>query len=605
MKLDPNRRGVLAEILVPPPGFAFDEAIVTTFTLELPTLLTVPIHLALAAAGTRETLLANPVALLDGVRRVRDKLTVYCDHGHIRAPRDEHVLFSLLEPVLVPVKAPRGGVFHPKLWLVRYVPDGGGAPMLRLVVLSRNLTSDRSWDVVLQLDGRVGSRRVPECTNLRALVDRLPRFASAGRAAPAHHERAHRLALEVGRTTFERPPHVRELAFFVFGLDRKSRFPHRGRNTDELVVFSPFVTDDALLALAGRSHAHKTVVSELPALQALKPSTFEHFDAWYSLRDEAASDDGEEAEDEELRGLHAKLYVARIGWDLRIWMGSANATRAGLHAPTNVELLVELTGRHSRLGVPDDLLAEGTGMGALLEKYEPHTEPPTSTPPEPAPQAGAAAALIAAADAGALVVACSPSASQRTWRQRLEPTRPIAIPDDVQVSAWPVSLPPRTKVDAASLRQGEPVPLAGQALSSLTGLVAFEVTSGDKIQNFVLNLPVRGRPEEHDAAILRDLLRDGTGFLRYLRYLLGVLDSDVASADIDRLRRRSSGEGPDVLSRLLEDEAVLETIVRCLARAPERLREVGRVVDALRDSPDEDVIPPDFLELWDVFAPLV
>ncbi len=599
MKLDPNSRALLAETLAPPPDYDFDEAVVTTFTLELPTLLTVPIHLALAAGGNRDALLANPVALLDGVRRVRDRLSVYCDHGHIRVPRSEHALYALLEPVLVPVEAPRGGVFHPKLWLLRYLPREGGPAMLRLVVLSRNLTADRSWDVILVLEGRVGHRRVEACAPLRGLIDRLPRLAPSG-AAQAHHDRAHRLALEVGRTTFEPPPHVRSLDFFVFGLDR-GRLPHRGRSVDGLVVFSPFVTDDALVALRRHAHHGLAVVSERTALAALRPETFAHFDAWYALSEEAESEDGEDPS-EALRGLHAKLYSARIGWDTRIWVGSANATGAGLHAPTNVELLVELRGRHSKLGRPSELLDDEHGMGQLLEPYAPHTSAPTASPPEPSPVSGALRVLAEAAAADHLRVECRRGSTEGTWRQRLVPAQPIPLPE-VDAHVWPVSMPSRTAVTAAALRLGEPVPLSGGSLAALTGLIAFEFGAGDDTQALVLNLPIEGRPEDHEASVLRELLQDRQGFLRYLRYLLGVLDSEVASAEIARLGQRDEG-GPGHLAGLLDDEAVLESLVRCLSRDPERLREVGRVVDALRGEPD-DVIPDDFLALWDLFAPLV
>ena len=51
------------------------------------------------------------------------------------------------------VSAPQGGVFHPKFWLLRYLPqDSGGPARYRLLVLSRNLTYDRSWDTMLRLD---------------------------------------------------------------------------------------------------------------------------------------------------------------------------------------------------------------------------------------------------------------------------------------------------------------------------------------------------------------------------------------------------------------------------------------------------------------------
>ena len=67
--------------------------------------------------------------------------------------------------MVVEVAAPTGGVFHPKMWVLRFVdPDDPGKALLLLMILSRNLTADRSWDVALTLEGQPSStlsRREP------------------------------------------------------------------------------------------------------------------------------------------------------------------------------------------------------------------------------------------------------------------------------------------------------------------------------------------------------------------------------------------------------------------------------------------------------------
>jgi hypothetical protein len=60
--------------------------------------------------------------------------------------------------MVVEVQAPKGGVFHPKLWLLRYTAENQPA-FYRLLNLSRNLTFDRSWDIILCLEGEVVKRR--------------------------------------------------------------------------------------------------------------------------------------------------------------------------------------------------------------------------------------------------------------------------------------------------------------------------------------------------------------------------------------------------------------------------------------------------------------
>jgi len=49
--------------------------------------------------------------------------------------------------------------FHPKVWILRYEPDDLPAKY-RVIVLSRNLTYDRSWDIAAQLDGDVSDSKL-------------------------------------------------------------------------------------------------------------------------------------------------------------------------------------------------------------------------------------------------------------------------------------------------------------------------------------------------------------------------------------------------------------------------------------------------------------
>jgi hypothetical protein len=144
--LDPNRRSLLVNALRPPAGYVFSSGMATTYTLDLTTLLSIPLNLALRSSEDRNAILQDGVALLEALRRTADTLSIFCQHGRIGAPNLPHVLYGLLEPCVVEVGAPNGGVFHPKLWLLRFarpgVPDD---VILRLLVLSRNLTADRSW----------------------------------------------------------------------------------------------------------------------------------------------------------------------------------------------------------------------------------------------------------------------------------------------------------------------------------------------------------------------------------------------------------------------------------------------------------------------------
>ena len=86
---------------------------------------------------------------------------------NIKVPTQYNKLFTLLEPCLRAI-VPSGGEhasFHPKIWLIRYKGSGGkkrANVIYRLIVLSRNLTFDRSWDIAASLDGKLTKAKVTE-----------------------------------------------------------------------------------------------------------------------------------------------------------------------------------------------------------------------------------------------------------------------------------------------------------------------------------------------------------------------------------------------------------------------------------------------------------
>ena len=136
LPLHPDVRSLYGGSLRPPPGTVFDAGVATTFTLDIETALAVPVTLALFASEDRDELLKSPLALLEGLERTADRLAIFCEAGRIQAqPAPQSRLCTLLERLITEVAAPRGGSFHPKLWVLRYRPLETGEPTrIRLLV---------------------------------------------------------------------------------------------------------------------------------------------------------------------------------------------------------------------------------------------------------------------------------------------------------------------------------------------------------------------------------------------------------------------------------------------------------------------------------------
>ena len=157
--LNPNNdRLDYGQIIAPPADYKLDFAIGTTYSLDLDALVGACIALGLAEE-TDSDLMKNPICLLEALRATGDKIALFCEGGQIHLPNSVTSLYILLEKMVFPVTtdAKRGLAkypsFHPKFWLIKYVNNKGEA-LYRVVVLSRNLTFDRSWDVSFCMEGR-------------------------------------------------------------------------------------------------------------------------------------------------------------------------------------------------------------------------------------------------------------------------------------------------------------------------------------------------------------------------------------------------------------------------------------------------------------------
>ena len=181
--LNPNNdRLDYGQILAPPAGYYLDFAVGTTYSLDLDALVGASLALGLSEETDSE-LMNNPVCLLEALRSTGDKVALFCEGGQIHMPNRVTPLYILLEKMVFSVKtAKKRGIaaypsFHPKFWLIRY-KNNEGSLKYRVIILSRNLTFDRSWDITYVMDGEVvktaSDKNEPICDFLRYLVSQLP-----------------------------------------------------------------------------------------------------------------------------------------------------------------------------------------------------------------------------------------------------------------------------------------------------------------------------------------------------------------------------------------------------------------------------------------------
>src|ERR1035441_10677015 len=270
-----------------------DVAVATTFTLDLDAALVAPLAFAAFDASGP----GDPIAALEAIRSVADRLTIFCQAGEIRVPPHASDLFAFLEPVVHEVHRPRPGrLFHPKMWLLRYI--GGNDEVVRLLAPTRNLTNDASWDAVLRLDGvpsggPVSANR-PVADLIRWCMEHGVRSLRAERRAGLEG-----LVESVRRTHWDYPKDVQEIFFHALGVSTRTAPDFAGRRH---LVISPFVTEGGLAIVAPSAGA--VVISRPEQLEKLAPEVVDEIDCRV-MTSVSADTDAHDASP--LGALHAKV----------------------------------------------------------------------------------------------------------------------------------------------------------------------------------------------------------------------------------------------------------------------------------------------------------
>lgn len=584
--LAPDARALLLEQLAPLPGTRFDAAVATTFTLDLtatllPALSFTGFHLA---GGT-----SDPIATLESIRNTANRIDVFCQAGAIGVPAQAPDLLAFLEPMIHPVRAPVGGLFHPKLWFVRYV-DESGTPSYRLLVLSRNLTLDSSWDIVVRLD----SQSISSTSNaagaalaelLASLPERSTNPASAGRNA--RFERVQALAEEARRVVWEPPSGAESVHLHYLDKGRDSSLDFRG--VRHLVV-SPFLDAGGLRRV--RAAGPIDILSRVEELEKLDPESLERLNARV-LDDLAVS---QAVDNTRLGGhMHAKMYVVeqRTNWSkAHVFLGSANATTAAFS--TNTEFMVEIRGPKKKFGIDQFFGAEGTFI-EVTEPYAPTGQ--AGAEPDDLAQLELEKGVRRLAGLGftAEVVASKPDSGHDL---RLKSGGPFslepgwtAMVELLTLTDFAAPVQPGTALDAIApgVATKDVTPFLVIRVHSPIGLTASTVVVAELIN----------APSDRLDVILASQIDSPEKFLRFLFFLLS-LGNPAALAAL--ASEGADPEGNGAKSPFGHGgSGVLELVLGAIASNPSSLRDLDALVTRLGATDEgQRALPDGFQEFWAV-----
>lgn len=538
-----------SQMLCPPPGYDLEFAVGMTYSLDMEALLGVPVSLGMFE-DYDSSATQNPFFLLEAIRKCSDKLAIFCNADGIKMPQNIRPVYALLENSIFPVSLERNANFHPKLWVIKYHSETEAA-VIKVIVLSRNLTFDRSMDIAVEVTGTIGQETKEENRSLADMLYFVKKYAAAGKQNAISS-----LARDVLRVEkFQCEDSFESCRFLPFGIPRyKNQASQMVDDAQSLIVVSPFLSDGIVERL-GNGPYETALVTRLNSVTQKAWDSFQHIyvPSEMLLDDELLGDADQQSVAK--RDLHAKIYFKSVGSKHYLYLGSLNASaNAFFH---NVEFMLELKYKPyfaSYSAVFDDLVI-GNPMFEQLEDL-----PTIPVIPE----------SEETMDGLRDVLDSITGASVQAEGEQYELTISCGLLQK------PAEIAPMYRSASFEPLQDK-VEFHNMLLRELCEL--YVIRRGN--QYCIAKIPTEGIPEDRDSAIYNAVIGSKSGFLAYVAFLLADNFTEAGIEQQELMERLAIGA--DTTETVIPS-ALYERLLRTAAFYPKRLDEVEKIME--RVSPE-------------------
>lgn len=364
--------------LHPPEGFVLEYAVGTTYSLDLHTLLIVPVAMFNKQFLDLPSEEKTPIQIIDALKKAKSKLRVFCQSGKINISSSFYTAFSLLESCIEQIPPPNHlASFHPKCWILRFKNDKTDQILYRSIVMSRNITFDKSWDLSYSTEGFVDSRLTNRNPDLHRFVVELSNRSKA--SLPTS------FIDDLEKVEFMPASGFTEQDVEPYGFDsaisRKSNSLAdflENNSFNQALVISPFWNKSIIDKLKDKTNGLLTIIGRRVEFNKLSAETFQECDAYILnpvIKDLADTEEVSIFQDQTqaeafptskngkvfFQELHAKAFFLKKGTQTHWWIGSTNASHSGIYR--NCECLVHLIS-------PEKAHAPEQVLGSLIDQKD-------------------------------------------------------------------------------------------------------------------------------------------------------------------------------------------------------------------------------------------
>lgn len=591
--------------LHPPRGFKLIQAVGATYTLDLNTLLSIPVAL-FHSKFLDEEFTQNRVELLDAIQKASDKLKVYCHKGQIKVPEHQAIFTFLEESIAEVFPNQKDGItsFHPKFWIIKFESESG-IKLYRLIALSRNLTFDRSLDLAYKVEGFVSNKKKRENNNLVKYLSKLTEISD--------FEKSDQFLDELSKVNFSTPEDIKNQTFCPSGFQNEFANPldtemESDGSIDNTLLISPFVDITTIKKLKTKTSGKFYLFSREEELRKIDSEIFDEIEPYVVNNLIQEVDTFEEVQEQsperdnyigsiESQNLHAKLFIFEQK-DLNRWfLGSSNATTAALER--NHEFTVSLESRNENYSIEnilENLISEDQEP-SLFKRFIP-LEEKEEEPEDKFRFEEYVNDLIEFLESSDSLQAKCTQSENDSYSIFIE------LKSDGLFKSSEIAIEFKPYGYAEGLQT---IDYSGNTFKEIekSNLSQFfvwnvkHVETGDN-KSFLLKHDVLNLPDDRRQSIITKLLSDGTRFFRYISFLLGEEITDP------RFMEPKNGKSKNNKTNRTLDltEPLLEKLLIAAARNRKTLMEIDTLLEQIEGNSDHEKIKQ-FRKFWQPFKAFI
>lgn len=575
-----------SQILAPPAEYETVFAVGTTYSLDLDALIGACIALGLSES-TDSALKDNPLYLLEALRKTSDKLLIFCEAGQIKAPSISNKLHLLLEKMVVEIVMKKTKSFHPKLWVVKY-ENAMKDTLYRCVVLSRNLTFDRSWDVSVCIEGKPVSEANSDKTKpLSDFLIAVSQLVNRHNIDKTKKKSLLSLSTELLNVEFQLESKIfTDFSFCPVGISGYSKVQSGlFKSYTEMLLISPFLSNNTVSefnTLALTSPQPNTLITRKIELAKLKPEAVSKFNL-FVMKDmvidgEDSLSDGDN-DDKQSQDIHAKLYLKTKYSDSELNLGSLNATHSAVNG--NIEFMLKLSGKRRNLNV-ETFKQDIFGTDERNNPFE-QVELKTDTKPLP-PEIENLDLIIKA-----ICRLKSCAKVHETGDQYSVELSLTGYHQNDNVFISPLMKPGIEQNLTAAFR------FDNLDLLQLSEFYIIRVIGTESSLRRVIKISTENMPDNRESMIANSIIRNKSDFIQYITFILGDNYLITMLENANQVRSFKFDHQEPV-------PALYEKMLKAAAHSPGKLDEIKQILELITD---DSKIPDGFKELYDLFMRVV